>query len=188
MSIDLVSVTAIDTHVHIEADAHGCFALDDELIAASAKYFRADDDRTPTLDKVADYYRSRNMGAVVFTVDAHTATGHKALSSREIVEGAARHSDVLIPFASVDPHDGAAAVGSLRELVTAGARGLKLHPSLQGFRPERSGVLPAVRGRGGSGRADHLPYRANRNRCWPAGRAGDQAAVLRPDAARRRCG
>ena len=135
MSIDLASVTAIDTHVHIEADAHGCFALDDELVAASAKYFRADDDRTPTLDKVADYYRSRNMGAVVFTVDAHTATGHKALSSREIVEGAARHSDVLIPFASVDPHDGAAAVESLRELVTAGARGLKLHPSLQSFRP-----------------------------------------------------
>jgi len=24
MSIDLASVTAIDTHVHIEADAHGC--------------------------------------------------------------------------------------------------------------------------------------------------------------------
>ena len=87
MSIDLASVTAIDTHVHIEADAHGCFALDDELIAASGKYFRADDDRTPALDKVANYYRSRNMGAVVFTVDAHTATGHKALSSREIVEG-----------------------------------------------------------------------------------------------------
>ncbi len=135
-------MTAIDTHVHIEADAHGCFALDDELVAASAKYFRADDDRTPTLDKVADYYRSRNMGAVVFTVDAHTATGHKALSSREIVEGAARHSDVLIPFASVDPHDGAAAVESLRELVTAGARGLKLHPSLQSFVPNDPAFSP----------------------------------------------
>ena len=109
MSIDLAAVTAIDTHVHIEADAHGCFALDDELIAASAKYFRADADRTPTLDQVAGYYRSRNMAAVVFTVDAHTATGHKALSSREIIEEAAQHADVLIPFASVDPHDGAAA-------------------------------------------------------------------------------
>jgi len=87
MSIDLAAVTAIDTHVHIEADVHGSFALDDELIAASAEYFRADTDRTPTLDQVADYYRSRNMAAVVFTVDAHTATGHTALSSREIVEG-----------------------------------------------------------------------------------------------------
>ena len=57
MSIDLAAVTAIDTHVHIEADAHGCFALDEELREASAKYFRAGDDRNATLDEVAGYYR-----------------------------------------------------------------------------------------------------------------------------------
>ena len=142
MSIDLASVAAIDTHVHIEADAHGCFALDDELVSASAKYFKAGADRTPTLDSVAGHYRSRNMAAVVFTVDAHTATGHKALSSLEIVEQAARHSDVLIPFASVDPHDGAAAVDALRDLVAVGARGLKLHPSLQGFSPDDPAFSP----------------------------------------------
>ena len=142
MSIDLAAVAAIDTHVHIEADAHGCFALDEELVSASAKYFKAGADRTPTLDSVAGYYRSRNMAAVVFTVDAHTATGHKPLSSLEIVEQAARHSDVLIPFASVDPHDGAAAVDSLRDLVAAGARGLKLHPSLQGFSPDDPAFSP----------------------------------------------
>ena len=50
MSIDLAAVAAIDTHVHIEADAHGCFALDDELVSASAKYFKAGADRTPTLE------------------------------------------------------------------------------------------------------------------------------------------
>jgi len=71
-----------------------------------------------------------------------TSTGHKALSSREIVEGAAQYADVLIPFASVDPHDGAAAVDSLGELVAAGARGLKLHPSLQGFRPDDTAFYP----------------------------------------------
>ena len=142
MSIDLAAVAAIDTHVHIEADAHGCFALDDELVSASAKYFKAGADRTPTLDSVAGYYRSRNMAAVVFTVDAHTATGHKALSSLEIVAQAARHSDVLIPFASVDPHDGAAAVEALRDLVAVGARGLKLHPSLQGFSPDDPAFSP----------------------------------------------
>ena len=142
MSIDLAAVTAIDSHVHIEADTHGCLALDEELTAASAKYFRAGANRTPTLDEVAGYYRSRNMAAVVFTVDAHTATGHKALSSREIVEGAAQYADVLIPFASVDPHDGAAAVNSLSELVAAGARGLKLHPSLQGFCPGDTAFYP----------------------------------------------
>jgi uncharacterized protein len=142
VSIDLAAIAAIDTHVHIEAGADGCLALDDELVAASAKYFKAGADRTPTLDSVAGYYRSRNMAAVVFTVDAHTATGHKALSSLEIVEQAARHSDVLIPFASVDPHDGAAAVEALRDLVAVGARGLKLHPSLQGFSPDDPAFSP----------------------------------------------
>ena len=141
MTLDLAALTAIDTHAHIEADAHGCFSLDDELMQASAKYFSADADRTPTMDRVAEYYRSRNMAAVVFTVDAHTATGHKALSSAEIVEQAAQYSDVLIPFASVDPHDDTA-VASLRELVAAGARGLKLHPSLQGFMPNQRQFYP----------------------------------------------
>ena len=45
------------------------------------------------------------MVAVVFTVDAHTATGHAAISSEEMLEDARKHGDVLIPFASVDPHD-----------------------------------------------------------------------------------
>jgi len=142
VTLDLAALTAIDTHAHIEADAHGCFSLDEELMEASAKYFKADADRTPTLDRVAEYYRARSMAAVVFTVDAHTATGHKALSSAEIVEQAARYSDVLIPFASVDPHDGWTAVKSLRELVAAGARGLKLHPSLQGFAPNDRSFYP----------------------------------------------
>jgi predicted TIM-barrel fold metal-dependent hydrolase len=145
MSIDLDAITAIDTHAHIEADGHGCFSLDDELMTASAHYFSAGADRAPTLDRVADFYRQRQMAAVVFTVDAHTATGHKALSSLEIVEQAAAYDDVLIPFASVDPHDGAAAVAAFRDLVAAGARGLKLHPSLQGFLPNELAYYPLYR-------------------------------------------
>ena len=58
---------------------------------------------------------------------------------------------MLIPFASVDPHDGAVAVALLRDLVAAGARGLKLHPSLQGFAPNDPAALPAVRGGGRAG-------------------------------------
>jgi hypothetical protein len=142
VSIDLDAITAIDTHAHIEADGHGCFSLDDELMDASAAYFSADADRTPTIERVAEYYRSRQMAAVVFTVDAHTFTGHPALSSREIVQQAADHDDVLIPFASVDPLAGAAGVELLHELVGAGARGLKLHPSLQGFVPNDTAYYP----------------------------------------------
>jgi hypothetical protein len=44
---DLDALDAIDVHVHVEQDSHGCTALDQELLDASAKYFRADQDRTP---------------------------------------------------------------------------------------------------------------------------------------------
>ena len=70
-------LTAVDVHVHIEADGHGHYSLDDELMAASARYFRADHDRTPTLPQIAEMYRSLSMAAVVFTVDAGTATGRR---------------------------------------------------------------------------------------------------------------
>jgi len=136
------SLTAVDVHVHIEADGHGHYSLDDELIAASAKYFKADHDRTPTLEQIAELYRSLNMAAVVFTVDAGTATGHRPLSSEEIAEQAAAHEDVLIPFGSVDPLR-ADAVEHARRLVTEhGVRGFKFHPSLQGFSPSDSRMYP----------------------------------------------
>src|SRR5277367_94571 len=101
------TLTAVDVHVHIESDGRGHFSLDDELMDASAKYFRADHDRTPSLEQIADLYRSMNMAAVVFTVDASTATGHPSISSEEIAARAAEQSDVLIPFGSVDPRRGA---------------------------------------------------------------------------------
>ncbi len=134
--MDLAALAAIDVHVHVEQDGHGCFALDQELLDASAQYFRADHDRTPTLPAIADYYRARNTAAVVFTVDAPAGTGHPALSSEEIADHAAEHADVLIPFGSVDPHAGKAAVVRARRLVTGhGVRGFKFHPSLQAFEP-----------------------------------------------------
>ena len=134
--VDPDAVVAIDVHVHVEQDSRGCFALDQELLDASAAYFKSSEHRTPTLEHIADYYRQRRMAAVVFTVDAHTATGHPALSSEEIADLAAAHRDVLIPFGSVDPNDGPAAVERARRLVTDhGVRGFKFHPSLQAFEP-----------------------------------------------------
>src|SRR6204780_3388856 len=137
------SLTAVDVHVHIESDGHGHYSLDDELMDASAKYFRADHDRTPSLEQIADLYRSLNMAAVVFTVDASTATGHAALSSEEIAAKAAEHSDVLIPFGSVDPLRGTDAVAQARSLVRDhGVRGFKFHPSLQAFAPNDAAFYP----------------------------------------------
>jgi len=142
-SVQVETLTAIDVHVHIEADSHGHLSLDDELIEASAKYFRADHDRTPSLEQIADKYRSLNMAAVVFTVDSSTATGHAAISSEEIAEQAAAHADVLIPFGSVDPNRGADAVAQARVLVNDfGVRGFKFHPSLQAFAPNDTAFYP----------------------------------------------
>jgi predicted TIM-barrel fold metal-dependent hydrolase len=135
--IDVDAVSAIDVHVHVERDAHGHLSLDQELMDASAAYFKGSEDRTPTVADLAERYRSAGMAAVVFTVDATTATGHPALSSADIAAACAEHADVLIPFGSVDPHQGDRAIELARRLVLeSGVRGFKFHPSLQGFSPD----------------------------------------------------
>jgi uncharacterized protein len=130
--LDPSAVAGIDVHVHVESDGHGQLSLDDELLAAPAKYFKAAGDRAPTVEQIADYHRQRQLAAVVFTVDAGTATGHPGLSSEEMADRAAAHADVLVPFGSVDPHAGAEAVRRARRLISDhGVRGFKFHPSLQ---------------------------------------------------------
>lgn len=141
-AIDLAAVDAIDVHVHIEVDTHGHSSLPDDLAEAASAYFSADLER-PDLDAVAQYYRERRMAAVVFTVDAETALHHAPLSSEEIAEGAARNNDVLIPFGSVDPRKGAAAVDRARHLIEDhGVRGFKFHPTVQGFDPSDPAWFP----------------------------------------------
>lgn len=140
--MDPDALRAIDFHVHVEQDAHGNLALDNELMDASALYFKSGADRTPTLEYIADYYRQRRIGAVVFTVDAAHALGRPALSSEDIADAAAHHADVLIPFGSVDPRGPAAADRARRLVTDHGARGFKFHPSLQNFSPDHERHYP----------------------------------------------
>jgi uncharacterized protein len=141
-ALDLASLVAIDVHVHVEADGHGHYALDDELRAAASKYFKGDPYH-PTVPEIAADYRALRMAAVIFTVDAEKATGQPALSNEDIAEAAAAHPDVLIPFASIDPARGAAGVRAARRLVTEhGVRGFKFHPSLQAFEPNDRAHYP----------------------------------------------
>lgn len=140
--LDLESLVAIDTHVHIELGEHGHSSLPGDLAEAASAYFRTDGPR-PELDAIADYYRERQMAAVVFTVDAGTNLGQEAIPSEEIAQGAARHNDVLIPYGSVDPLIGAAAVDQARRLVEDyGVRGFKFHPTVQGFDPSDTTYYP----------------------------------------------
>jgi predicted TIM-barrel fold metal-dependent hydrolase len=137
-------IDAIDIHTHVEVDSHGHKAHDDELIAATDQYFKLGPDRLTTVDGVAEHYRQRNTAAVVFTIDAESASGHQPNSVEDLVEGAARNNDVLIPFGTVDPLTGEHAVRRVHSLADEyGVKGFKFHPSLQGFEPnDRSGWSP----------------------------------------------
>ncbi|WP_460773092.1 amidohydrolase family protein [Microbacterium sp. GXF7504] len=134
-AIDLDAVTAIDVHVHVETDEHGHSSLPDDLNEAASKYFSTDGPK-PDVDGIAAYYRERRMAAVVFTVDSESNLGQPPISSVDIAEGAARNNDVLIPFGSVDPRKGDAAIDQARRLIEDhGVRGFKFHPTVQGFDP-----------------------------------------------------
>jgi uncharacterized protein len=141
-NIDTTAIQALDVHVHIDVDDAGHHhALPEDISAATQKYFR--NDGFPPLDDIAEYYRSRKMAAVVFTMNARTKLGHEPLNDVEIIAGAARNNDALIPFASVDPLDPARAMDEAKRMVLDhGARGFKFHPSLQGFDPSNQSHYP----------------------------------------------
>jgi predicted TIM-barrel fold metal-dependent hydrolase len=141
--MNVETLTAIDVHTHVEVGRDGQGSLSPALLGASADYFKAHGHRQPTITETADHYRSRDMAAVVFTVDAEHATGHPRISNEEIAEDCAAHADVLIPFASIDPHKGRAGVREARRLVEDfGVRGFKFHPSIQGFSPDDRLAFP----------------------------------------------
>lgn len=140
-AVDPEGLIAIDTHVHIEKGSDGHMALPQELLDAASKYFKAPTDRM-TIDETAEFYRDQQMAAVVFTVDATTALGHSPNSTDELAAGAARNSDVLIPFGSVDPLGDDPAAEVRRQVDELGVRGFKFHPSLQGFDPSSERFFP----------------------------------------------
>jgi predicted TIM-barrel fold metal-dependent hydrolase len=140
--LDVDALVAIDVHVHVEQDLHGHRSMDDELLEAASKYFKGDPYH-PTVPQIAEDYRSKDMAAVIFTVDSELTTGHPALSNEEIADAAAQHPDVLIPFASIDPARGVSGIRTARRLVERhGVRGFKFHPSIQAFEPNDRRVYP----------------------------------------------
>jgi uncharacterized protein len=140
VNVDVDRLAAIDVHTHAERNADvPQDPVTTEVLAAAVKYFGAGPVQ-PTAQDVADYYRERNMLAVVFTVDDEAGMGRKRLGNDEVLDAARANPDVLIPFGSVDPHKGKLGVREARELVAAGVRGFKFHPNTQAFWPnDRAG-------------------------------------------------
>ncbi len=133
--MNVADLVAIDMHAHVEVSADGHPSLSPDLEAAKGRYFKTADAQLPVAEMAA-YYRERQMAAVVFTVDAETATGHPPIGNEEIALSCAEHADALIPFGSIDPWKGKAGADQARRLVRDfGVRGFKFHPSLQAFHP-----------------------------------------------------
>ncbi|TLK54026.1 amidohydrolase family protein [Glutamicibacter sp. V16R2B1] len=142
LGIDFDAVEAVDMHVHLEIDECGHKAMPEVFFEASAKYFKSEE-RTPSIDRIAEVYREHKMAAVVFTVDARTALGHEPNSVADLVAGCVRNNDVLIPFGSVDPRRGDAALQDAKYQATElGVRGFKFHPSVQSFDPSDPTYYP----------------------------------------------
>lgn len=133
---EAAKLVAIDVHVHAEGGAR-----DNAVSAAAQRYFGVND--VPTeLDDVAAYYRERSMACVVFSVDERLS-GRPVVPNEAVVAAARAHSDVMIPFASVDPTRGREAVDEAQRLIAQGyVRGFKLHPPLQQFMPNDRTVYP----------------------------------------------
>ncbi len=134
MALGIDTISAIDVHTHVQISEDGNTSLGGALMEASAKYFKVGENRQPTIAETADHYRSLNMIAVIFPVDAENATGTTRISNFEVAEACSDNADVLIPFASIDPWKGKAGIKEAQKLVSEyGVRGFKFHPSLQGM-------------------------------------------------------
>ncbi len=179
-AIDPDAISALDVTCTSSRDDAGCLSLSQDLMDASAAYFRSSDNRVPTVEDLAARYRAAGMAAVVFTIDAATATGHPALSSEDIAARCAEHADVLIPFGSVDPHRGAAAVEQAPP-AGAGVGGARVQvpPQPAGLQPRRHALLPAVGGAAVPRGAGPVPHRPERHRRGPA-RGGPASSCATP--------
>ena len=134
MNVD--ELVAIDVHTHAEASIRD---PKDELAAAfeeaAEHHFRQKTPR-PTIPEAAEYYRQRKIACVIFTVDSERATGRKRMSNEEVAELANQNSDVMIPFASIDPAKGKMGAREARRLIKDyGVKGFKFHPQIQEFYP-----------------------------------------------------
>jgi len=134
--LTLDDIVAIDMHAHALNSKHAHVdAAADEIKADQAKRWKSDLVKID-IDGTAEYYRERKIMAVVFSVDSERHMGDKPVSNYEVAEAAAEHNDVLIPFASIDPFRGKAAVAEAIDLIeNHGVKGFKFHPSVQGFDP-----------------------------------------------------
>ena len=140
--MNVQDLVAIDVHVHAEVS---CRQPADEVWReyeeAASRYFKSG--KRPTIAETLAHYRERRIGLVMFTVDSESETGARRISNEEVAEAARDNSDVMVAFASIDPHKGKLGVREARRLLAAyDIRGFKFHPTTQGFFPNDRMAYP----------------------------------------------
>jgi len=141
VSIDLESVVAIDVHTHAEISSRD--PQDATAFQKAAQAYFKHENLRPTIPEIAAYYRERKIACVIFSVDGEHARGDRPVSNEEVAELAAENSDIMIPFASIDPARGAEGVREARRLIEHfGVKGFKFHPQYQEFFPNDSSAYP----------------------------------------------
>jgi len=139
---DLNKLVAIDIHTHAHTPVE--FADPEEIRQREAMrvYFGQKGEEL-TMPQIAQYYRERNIGCVIFPVDSESRTGYRPFPNEEVARIAAENSDIMIPFASIDPAKGAAGVREAKRLMRDfGIKGFKFHPSTQAFFPNDRMAYP----------------------------------------------
>jgi len=140
--MNVQDLVAIDVHVHAEVSCrHPADEVWREYEEAASKYFRSG--KRPTIAETIAYYRERRIGLVMFSVDSESEIGARRIANEEVAEAARDNSDVMVAFASIDPHKGKLGVREARRLLAGyDIKGFKFHPTTQGFFPNDRMAYP----------------------------------------------
>ena len=133
--MNVSELRAIDIHTHAEVSCWNPFdSYGEEYDRAADKYFG--NSRRPTIAETVAYYREQKIGLVMFTVDSEAKLGRKRIPNEEICEAARANSDMMIAFASIDPHKGKMGAREARRVIEEErVKGFKFHPTVQDFHP-----------------------------------------------------
>jgi predicted TIM-barrel fold metal-dependent hydrolase len=138
--INVKDLVAIDVHTHAWKSALAVEDAPSESQEAMGRYFRYQPQHS-TVPEMAEMYRKLKMAFVVFTVDS--LRQKRKITNEEIAELAHEHSDVAIPFASINPHRGKEGVAAAKRLIKDyKVKGFKFHPSEQDFFPNDRMAYP----------------------------------------------
>jgi len=140
--MDYKNLVAIDIHTHAEVSCRNPFDnYAEEYERAADKYFGSSG--RPTIAETIAHYRSIKMGLVMFTVDSEAQIGKRRIPNEEIAQAAKENSDMMIAFASIDPHKGKMGAREAERLIKEEViKGFKFHPTVQGFHPYNKMAWP----------------------------------------------